>query len=641
MKRSAALNPVTSPSAVAREAAYDVAVERDVMIPMHDGVRLATDIYRPARDGVRLDGKFPVILERTPYGKTLASRSEVDLGMSAPRPRPEVAEWFVHQGYVVAYQDCRGRHDSEGEFVKYLAEGEDGYDTVCWLAAQPWCNGRVATMGLSYAAHTQTALACLAPPALAAMVIDSGGFSNAYQSGIRNGGAFEMKQATWAFNQAKESRYAKANAHVRAAMEQEDLREWFKAMPWKPGHSPVRWVPEYEDYLFEQWRRGTFDDYWRQLGIYAEGFYDRFADVPQVHMSSWYDAYVRTAAENYLALSRSKRGPVSLIMGPWTHGDRGKTFAGDVDFGPAATIDGNLAANWRVFRQRWFDRWVKGIPNGVDAEPRVRLFLMGGGSGRRNAQGRLDHGGRWIAGTDWPLPEANFIPYYLHASGQLDRTQPSESAASLAYDYDPSNPVPTIGGPLTSGQPVFEGGAFDQREDERFLGVRQPGLPLAARPDVLVFETGPLAEDLAVIGPIVARLQVSSTCGDTDFTVKLIDVHPPNEDYPRGFAMNLTDGILRCRYRSSWEKPELMVPGEVYEIKIEPFATCNLFKAGHRIRLDISSSNFPRYDVNPNTGEPEGRAMLKRIATNRVYVDRARASHVVLPIVPPDALKFI
>lgn len=620
------------------EPSFDsVAVERDVMVPVRDGVRLATDIYRPARGGVAVEAKFPVILERTPYGKSRASRSEVDAGMTEPRPRPEVAEWFVRQGYVVVYQDCRGRYRSEGHFVKYLSDGADGFDTMAWIARQPWCDGRVATMGLSYAAHTQVSAACLAPPALAAMVVDCGGFSNAYQSGIRSGGAFEMKQVTWAFNQARESPLAAADPVVRAALAQEDLCDWFRAMPWKPGHTPVRWVPEYEDYLFEQWTHGEFDDYWRQLGIYAEGWHDGFADVPQIHMSSWYDAYVRTALDNYTGLKRRKRGPIRLIMGPWTHGDRCKSWSGDVDFGPRSTIDGNLAPHWRALRLRWFDHWLKGVDNGVEREPAVRLFLMGGGSERRNAAGRMDHGGRWITAEDWPLPATRFTPYYLHADGRLSTQQPGDAVEPLAYDYDPANPVPTIGGPLTSGQPVFEGGAFDQREDARFFGCRRPGLPLAARPDVLVFETPPLSEDVAVIGPLVVRLFVSSNCVDTDFTAKLIDVHPANPDYPRGYAMNLADGILRCRYRDSWEHPEPMTPGTVYAITIEPFATCNLFKAGHRIRLDISSSNFPRYDLNYNTGEPQGRARRKRIATNAVYVDRARASHIVLPIVPLGA----
>jgi putative CocE/NonD family hydrolase len=358
-------------------------------------------------------------------------------------------------------------------------------------------------------------------------------------------------------------------------------------------------------------------------------------------MSSWYDAYVRTATENYVALKRTKRGPVRLIMGPWLHGDRNATSAGDVDFGAAAAFDGNVAPSWRAFRLRWFDHWIRGIANGVGAEPTVRLFMMGGGSGRRSVEGRLDHGGRWIAADDWPLPDTRFVRYHLHADGRLDPALPRANAPALDYDFDPADPVPTIGGSLTSGQPIFEGGAFDQREDARFFGARFPGRALAARDDVLVFETVPLAEDTAVIGPIVVHLQVSSDAPDTDFTAKLVDAHPPSADYPQGFAMNLTDGILRCRYRKSWEQPELMRAGEICEIVIEPFATCNLFKAGHRIRIDISSSNFPRFDINPNSGEAEGFAAHKRIARNRLHIDATHPSHVVLPLVSLSALKAL
>ena len=621
------------------EAPYEVAIEKDVMVAARDGVKLATDIYRPARNGKAVDGKFPVILERTPYGKGRASRSEVDRGETTPRPRADVAANFVRKGYVVVYQDCRGRHGSEGEFVKYLSDGNDGYDTVQWIEQQPWCNGKVATMGLSYAAHTQVALACLGPKALAAMVVDCGGFSNAYLSAIRSGGAFEMKQVTWAFNQARESTLAHTDVRVREALAAENLIDWFKRMPWQQGQSPVKWAPEYEDYLFEQWTHGEFSDYWKQLGIYTEGWYDQYADVPQIHMSSWYDAYVRTATDNYVGLKKRKRGPVKLILGPWTHGDRSKSWSGDVDFGDASTVDGNLALNWRALRLRWFDRWVRGVENGAERDPAVRLFMMGGGSGRTIASGRMDHGGRWIVGEDWPLPALKNTPFYLHTGGLLSAEKPAANSRAISFDYDPSHPVPTIGGPLTSGQPVFEGGGFDQREDKRFFGCTNFGMPLASRPDVVVFETPPLKEDVAIAGPITVKLFVSSNCVDTDFTAKLIDVYPPNEDYPRGYALNLCDGILRCRYRNSWEKPEMMTPGAVYEITIEPFATCNLFKAGHRIRLDISSSNFPRYDINWNTGEPEGRARTRRVATNTVYVDQARASHVVLPLLPLNAIK--
>ena len=615
-------------------AEFDMVVERDVMVPMRDGVRLACDVYRPARDGRAVDGAFPVILERTPYGKAEVSRSERTASSATPASRAEVAAYFVRHGYVVVYQDCRGRYRSEGTFVKYLSDGDDGYDTVVWLTRRPWCNGKVGTMGLSYAAHTQSALACLNPPGLAAMFLDSGGFSNAYRSGIRQGGAFELRQATWAYNNARVSPAVQADPVAAGALAAVDLRDWFTRMPWKKGHSPLQWAPEYEDYLFEQWTHGTFDGYWQQVGIYAEGFYDQYADVPMVHMSSWYDPYTRTATENYVALSQRKQGPVRLILGPWTHGDRSLTYAGDVDFGPAATLDGNLAGDYLALRLRWFDRWLRGSDNGVEREPPVRLFVMGGGSGRRTAAGRLDHGGRWRAEADWPLPDTRFTPYYLHGNGTLAPTPPGEGDAPPAYDYDPRRPTPTIGGAISSGAPVMAGGAFDQREDPRFFGCAPPYLPLATRPDVLVFQTPPLGVDLEVTGPIVARLWISSNCPDTDVTVKLIDVYPPSADYPQGFALNLTDGILRVRYRDAWEQPRLMTPGEVYEVEVEAFPTGNLFQRGHRIRLDISSSNFPHFDTNPNTGAPEGRGQTTRIATNVIHADRARPSHVVLPVIP-------
>ena len=603
-------------------------VERDVLVPMRDGVRLAADIYRPAGEGT-----FPVLLERTPYGKGETSRSERTAKDPRPRTRADMAADFVRHGYAVVYQDTRGRYGSEGKFVKYLSDGADGYDTVAWLVAQPWCNGKIGTLGLSYAAHTQSALACLDPPGLAAMFLDSGGFSNAYRSGIRQGGAFELKQATWAFNNALLSPELAATPLKFKAMRTVDLRSWFSHMPWSRGHSPLALAPAYEDYLFEQWQHGTFDSYWKQVGIYAEGAYDTYADVPMVHMSSWYDPYPRTATDNYLGLKHRKQGPVRLILGPWLHGDRSVTHAGDVDFGPEATLDGQLADDFFTLRRRWFDRWLCGIDNGVDAEPAVRLFVMGGGSGRRNHDGRLDHGGTWRSASDWPPPGTRFTNYYLRADGTLDRAVPSDAEAKRQFDYDPRNPVPTIGGAISSGDPVMVGGAFDQVEGPRFFGCQAPYRTLAERPDVLVFQTPPLAEDVEVIGPITVTLWISSDCPDTDFTAKLIDVYPANADYPDGFAMNLTDGILRVRYRESWEHPSLMTPGGVYRIEIAAFPTANLFKRGHCIRLDISSSNFPHFDFNPNTGEPEGAWRETRVARNTVYLDRDRPSHVVLPIV--------
>ena len=591
-------------------------VDRDLVVPARDGVGLATDVYRPAGDG-----PYPVLLERTPYDKSAPSRAERTAAVAKPRTRSEVAHYFVRHGYAVIYQDCRGRYKSEGRFTKYLSEAADGYDCLAWLLRQSWCNGRVGTFGLSYAAHTQAALGCLGPAGLAAQFLDCGGFSNAYRSGIRHGGAFDLKQATWAYNNALADARDPA---VKAALRAQNIKEWFARMPWRNGDSPLSAAPEYEDYLFEQWSHGTFGDFWKQPGIYAEGYYDRYADVPIVNLSGWYDPYARTAMENYVGLSRRRRGPVRLILGAWTHGDRSLSYAGDVDFGPAAPVDGNLAEDFFTLRRRWFDRWVKDVANGAEAEPAVQVFVMGGGSGRRNAEGRLAHGGRWRTAADWPLPQTEWTKFYLHSDRSLGREVPDSGARPLDYVSDPRTPVPTIGGALSSGEPVMRGGAYDQRE-------------LAKRADMLTFATAPLERDLEVTGPVTVRLWIASDSPDTDFTAKLIDVHPPNEDYPKGFAMNLTEGILRCRYRDSWERPSPMMPGEIYPVTIELFPTGNLFIRGHRLRLDIASSNFPHFDINPNSGEPEGAMEHPRAARNRVYVDADRPSHIVLPVIPPGA----
>jgi uncharacterized protein len=610
---------------MADEPGAEMRVERDLVVVARDGVPLATDVYRPP-----VGGPFPVLLERTPYDKSAPSRSERTAAVARPRSRAEVAAYFVAHGYAVVYQDCRGRYQSGGRFTKYLSEAGDGVDTLAWLVRQPWCNGRVGTFGLSYAAHTQAALGCLDPPGLAAQFLDCGGFSNAYHSGIRHDGAFDLKQATWAYNNALAD--AKDES-VRAALKAQDIRDWFLRMPWRRGESPLSAAPEYEDYLFEQWSHGAFDDFWKQPGIYAEGYWDRYAAVPVAHLSGWYDPYARTAVENYLGLSRHGRAPNRLILGPWTHGDRSLTYAGEVDFGPTAPVDGNLAEDFFVLRRTWFDRWLKGVDHGVEAEPPVRVFVMGGGSGRRNAAGRLDHGGHWRSGAGWPLPQTEFTPFCLHANRSLGRAKPDGSPAPLSFRFDPHRPVPTIGGALSSGEPLMRGGAYDQREGPQVFGAREPYRALAERPDVLSFATPPLAQPLEIVGPIALRLWVASDCPDTDFTAKLVDLYPPTPDDPQGFAMNLCEGLLRLRYRDSWEEPALMEPGRVYAIGIELFPTGNLFLPGHRLRLDISSSNFPHFDVNPNSGEPEGSMEQPRVELNRVFVDRERPSHLLLPVI--------
>ena len=615
------------------EPAYQPLLDSRVMVRMRDGMALATDVYRPALDGKAVAGRFPVIMGRTPYGRATPSRRETDRS-GRVRSRAEVAAFFVTHGYVVVFQDTRGRGDSQGKFVKYLDDGTDGVDMCRWIVAQPWSDGHIGMIGTSYEAHVQAAAACAGAPGLDALFLDFGGFSSAYQGGIRQGGAFELKQVTWAYNLGLESPEVRGDPVRLAQLQAVDLKAWFASMPWKRGHSPLSAIPDYEDYVYDQWRHGSFDAYWKQVGIYAAGYYPELARAATINLSGWYDPYSRTATENYLGLKKQGKRPTRLILGPWTHGARSTTFSGDVDFGPDATFEACTGSDYYAYRLAYFDRMLKGRPTADEQVPPVRLFVMGGGSGRRTKEGRLDHGGRWRSASDWPVPEAKPTRYYLHADGALAARAPAAGSTPLTYDFDPRNPVPTIGGAVTSGEPLMRGGAYDQHEGPTVYGAAEPYLPLAARPDVLVFQTEPLAQDVEVVGPIVADLWIASDCVDTDFTVKLVDVHPPSADYPAGFDMNLTHGILRCRYRDSWEKPSLMTPGKPYRITIEAFPTANRFARGHRIRLDVSSSNFPHFDVNPNTGAPEGEGLSHRVARNTLFVDLARASSITLPIMP-------
>jgi hypothetical protein len=590
---------------------------RDVMVPMRDGIKLATDIYLPGsyRDGDQL----PVLLERTPYDKRGTNHGDFTLADPEPKSKPEIARIFAAAGYIFVLQDSRGRYASEGSFTKYLSEGEDGADTLAWLMQQPWCDGRIGTLGLSYSAHAQSALACLNPLGLGAMFLDSGGFSSAYHGGARQGGAFELKQLTWARKHALLAPETEADPARKAALEAEGIHDWI-GRRWARGNSPLAAAPEYEDYILEQWDNTDFSPFWRRLGIYARGWYDQFADVPMVHMSSWYDPYSQTAIDNFRGLAPIKRSPVKLVLGPWTHGQRSVSWSGDVDFGPEAPLDGNLAPDYVALRRDWFDRHLLGreAPEHLDAP--VRIFVMGGGSGRRNADGRLDHGGRWRREQAWPLARTASTTLYLTAERALTTDAPAQNVTPLAYDFDPADPAPTLGGAIASGAPVMYAGAYNQQTT-------------ATRADVLVFETAPLTADVELTGSVIAHLFVTSSAVDTDFTIKLIDVYPPAEDYPQGFAMNLAHGILRTRFRHSFEVPEPMEPGTIHELEIPTFPTSNLFKRGHRIRIEVSSSNFPHFDVNPNVDwRIPGAA--PQVARNSVYVDREHPSRVVLPVIP-------
>ncbi len=601
---------------------------RDVMIPMRDGVCLASDIYLPSTG----PGPFAVLVERTPYDRRGTNHADCSAADPVARSKPEMAMEFVRQGYVYVLQDCRGRWGSEGRFNKYTGEAKDGYDTLAWLMAQSWCNGRIGTLGLSYGAHVQAAAACLDPPGLSALFMDSGGFSSAFHSGVRQGGAFELKQLTWAIRHAKQAPESFADPARMAALEAQDIRDWMHINPWRAGCSPLAAAPEYEAFIADMWGRETLTDDWRSPDFCSACHETRFTDAPMVFMSSWYDPYALSATENYSRFSQTKTGPVRLVMGPWTHGRRSTTWAGDVDFGIGSILDGEIAPDHLSLRQAWFDRHLRGLDAPDYLSSPVTLFVMGGGSGRRNAEGRLDHGGQWRRLPAWPAPGTVFVDYQLQADGSL-AVEPALEG-SLAWRHDPAHPVPTTGGATASGAPLMEAGAYDQRETADMFGASCPGRLFSDREDVLVFQTGVLADPVEVTGPIRVRLSVSSSALDTDVMIKLIDVYPPNEDYPEGYALNLTHGVLRLRFRDGFETPRLMVPDEIYDVEIQAFPTSNLFARGHRIRLDIASSNFPHFDVNPGTGAPAGEPSEPVIAINRVHTGRSKPSCLVLPIAP-------
>ena len=545
---------------------YDVVVQRDVPVLMRDGVRLAADLYLPARGSKPAPGPFPAVMERTPYDKT-AKFAE--------------GRYFARRGYVAVMQDVRGRFQSEGAWYPFAHEAPDGYDSVEWAAAQPWCSGRVGTMGGSYCGSDQSALATLNPPRLKAMVV-AVGTSNYHTSSLRHNGALELRFMVYAFRMATTSREALADPTLKAALvaDFERIEEWLARTPYRKGASALRFLLTYEQWLLDILGEGDYNDYWQQRGYAIDHYYAEHADVPTIYLGGWYDSYARGTTSNYQALSRLKTTPQHLLMGPWTHGGWGESFAGDVDFGPDAVLD-----DYNGLRLRWFDHWLKGIDNGVDREPPVRIFVMGGGSGEMDRNDRLIHLGAWRDAADWPLPGTRYVPYYLHGDGTLAPDLPGD-AAPARYTFDPRDPVPTIGGGISAANQVMPAGAYDQRGERRFYGCRDT-LPLSARSDVLVFQTPCLDEDVEVTGPLTVKLWASSSARDTDFSVKLIDVHPPTADYPDGFAQNISDSIVRARYRNGREAPELLAPGEVcaFEIVMYPILS------GYRVGLSDESES--------------------------------------------------
>jgi uncharacterized protein len=610
---------------------YDIVAMRNVMITARDGVRLATNVYVPGH-GTTIAGRFPTVVERTVYNKDSAENL--------------LPKYFVARGYAVVLQDVRGRYRSEGTWRPIQDDGRDGADLIKWIAEQSWSNGKVGTAGFSYAGATQHAIAITNAPALAAMVpVDA--MSNYGRFGIRHNGAFELRWFNWIFTMGNATGTAATStgleqrsndgllAATRAASVPEAIpalqdlathvQEYVRSLPLRSGTTPLKFAPDYEKWLVEAMRHGDYDAFWANMGSSVVDHIAEYQDVPVYHVTGWYDSWAQVANLNYVLLSKAKKSLQRLIVGPWSHGGQGVSFAGIAEFGPAAAIDMN------ALRQRWYDRWLLGVQNGVDRESPVRIFVMGSGDGHKTAEGRLFVGGTWRDESEWPLARTTYTPYYFQADGGLSTSQPSGTTPTR-YSFDPRSPVPTIGGNVSSEGVLMPRGAQDQRCSPSHWLCKDT-LPLSARPDVVVFQTPVLAQDIEVTGPLVVKLWASSDGPDTDFTAKLVDVYPPSRDFPAGVDLNVADSIVRARYRESLSSAKMLEPGRPAEFTIEMYPTSLVFRRGHRIRVDISSSNFPRFDVNPNTGEPLNQNRNWRVAQNAVYHDAQHPSRIILPII--------
>lgn len=577
---------------------YRVLVEKDVPMQTRDGVTLRADVYRP-----ETSGRFPVLLSRLPYNKNL-------------RQRPGDIDYFVERGYAVIMQDTRGRFASEGaEYYPVTWEIQDGYDAVEWAARQPWSDGNVGSMGQSYLGATQYLLAPTRPPHLRASFPVSAA-ADFHQCWVyHTGGAFELGwQIPYAILMARDSLARQdlsqtllpalerelTTAHIAFAQPLSEAA--YRRLPLMAWGDLLRPVARYlTDYL----RHPEDGPYWWSMNLERQ---HSNVSVPMYHVTSWYDIFLRGGLAHFSglrehAMTAEARTHQKLLVGPWAHlfpytvpTSQG---TGDIDFGERARIE------LHETQLRWFDHWLKGMDSGILAEPAVKIFVMG-----ENV---------WRSEDAWPLARTRYTPYYLHSQGQANSRRGDGSLSPVApgdeppdrFVYDPDNPVPSCGGNTL----IIPMGVQDQRQVEE-------------RQDVLVYTSDPLTAPLEVTGPLTVQLYAASSAPDTDFTAKLVDVRPD------GYAQNLADGILRARYRESRVLPALLTPGQVYKLTVDLWATSHVLLPGHRLRVEIASSNFPRFDRNLNTGEDQATSSRYQTALQTIFHNQRYASHIVLPVIP-------
>ncbi len=577
----------------------NILIEKNLMVPMRDGVELATDVYRPDTEG-----PVPTLVQRLPYNKELVLL--VNFAIDVPRA--------VQAGYAVVTQDTRGRFASGGEFNPFFDEAEDGADTIAWAAQQRWSTGKVGAVGGSYFGATQWLAATQKPEALRAMApyVTAADY---HEGWTYQGGAFELGfNLNWTLMFLALGELQRRLGAGQATMQ--ELGAMIEAVDnndklfWR---LPLKDMPPLEGtarYYFEWLDHPDYSDYWRKIAPKEQ--YEKIT-APALNIGGWYDLFLGGTLANYRGMkekggSEEARNNQRLIIGPWAHGVAGGAFS-ERQYGLMASTD---AFDLTGAQLRWFDHWLKGEDNGAENDKPVRIFVMGANV--------------WREEDDWPLSGTQFTPYYLHSSGRANSasggglltTETPGDEPEDAYLYDPRNPVPTVGGP-TFLPGLFVGanaGPRDQREVE-------------TRADVLCYTTPPLEQPVEVTGPVELVLYASSSALDTDFTGKLVDVSPG------GRAETLTEGILRARYRDSFSAPSHLEPGRSYELHLDLWATANVFAKGHRIRLEVSSSNFPRFDRNTNTGGTIAEESKKNfvLAVNRIHHDRSRPSHLILPII--------
>ena len=607
---------------MSRKKTWDVIIEWDVTVPMRDSVNLVADLYFPAADGRPLEGKLPAVLQRTPYKK----ESYENMG-----------SFFAKHGYLSVVQDCRGRFKSGGDFFPFRDEPQDGYDTVVWLANHPSCNGKVGMYGCSHMAWVQFHAATQNPPGLATIIPYEGPI-NAYHYSMRAGGALHLGLLKWILETAATSQEAQQNPAIAEAVRTmssgQNFLNWASRIPWKRGQTPLSIASKYEDAAFQLYFENyDYTDFWRQPGFAMDEYFECFPEIPILWVVGWYDWYPRTIIDGYQKMVKMQRENQYLLVGPWTHNNF-NSLCGDVNFGTGGSI--HNYDDFLNLELAWFDRWLKDDQNADIGTP-VKVFTMGGGDERRDNNGKLKHSGKWHYGDIWPPKGIQLTPFYLHPAGALAQEKPSQESACTTYTYDPRNTVSSNGRCIIPYGPAAEGGFSgmgprDQIDLETLPGHGIPGMPIASRPDVLVFQTQPLSEKARIAGNIKVILWVSSNAPDTDFFVKLIDLYPPSSDYPTSYAFPVSEGILRARYREGWETSKPMEPGKIYQIEIPLEPSANLFAVNHRIRVDICSSNFPNFDINRNTGDPNDKRW--RIAENSVYHEMNHTSCIVLPIHP-------